>query len=107
MQETVKTVGLIPGSGRSPAGGHGNPLQYSCLENPMGREACQVAVHGVTELYTTKATYQHSVIKTGWYQWRDKHISQWSRIDDPEMEKTNMPKDAKVTHWRKDMLYNT
>ena len=32
-------MGLIPESGRSPAGGHGNPLQYSCLENPMNREA--------------------------------------------------------------------
>ena len=32
-------VGLIPGSGRCPGGGHGNPLQYSCLENPMGRGA--------------------------------------------------------------------
>ena len=36
MQET--DAGLIPGSGRSPGGGHGNPLQYPCLENPMGRE---------------------------------------------------------------------
>ena len=35
----MRNVGLIPGSGRSPAGGHGNPLQYSCLENPMDRGA--------------------------------------------------------------------
>ena len=34
-------VGLIPGSGRSPGRGHGNPLQYSCLENPLDREAWQ------------------------------------------------------------------
>ena len=33
----IKDVGLIPGSGRSPGGGHGNPLQYSCLENPTNR----------------------------------------------------------------------
>ena len=32
-------MGLIPGSGRSPGGGHGNPLQYSCLEDPMNRRA--------------------------------------------------------------------
>ena len=32
----VRYLGLIPGSGRSPGGGHGNPLQYSCLENPHG-----------------------------------------------------------------------
>ena len=35
----IKDKGLIPGSGRSPGGGHGNPLQYSCLENPMDRGA--------------------------------------------------------------------
>ena len=33
----IRDVGLIPGPGRSPGGGHGNPLQYSCLENPMDR----------------------------------------------------------------------
>ena len=37
----VRDVGLIPGSGRSPGGGNDNPLQYSCLENPMDREALQ------------------------------------------------------------------
>jgi len=35
----ARDAGLIPGSGRSPGGGHGNPLQYSCLENPMDRGA--------------------------------------------------------------------
>ena len=45
----VRDVGSIPGSGRSPGGGHGNPLQYSCLENPMGRGAWWAAVHGVTK----------------------------------------------------------
>ena len=35
----ISDAGLIPGSGRSPGGGHGNPLQYSCLENPMDRGA--------------------------------------------------------------------
>ena len=42
-------TGLIPGLGRSPGGGHGNPLQYSCLENPMDREAWRATVHGVSE----------------------------------------------------------
>ena len=41
----VKDAGLIPGSGRSPGGGHGNPLQYSCLENPMDSGAWQATVH--------------------------------------------------------------
>ena len=38
-------LGLIPGLGRYPGGGHGNPLQYSCLENPMDRGAWQAVVH--------------------------------------------------------------
>jgi len=45
-------LGLIPGSGRSPGGGHGNPLQYSCLENPMGREAWRVTVQRATKNWT-------------------------------------------------------
>ena len=45
----VRDVGSIPGSERSPGGGHGNPLQYSCLENPTGREAWQATVHRVAE----------------------------------------------------------
>ena len=45
----ARGVGSIPGSGRSPGEGNGNPLQYSCLENPTDREAWQVAVHRVTK----------------------------------------------------------
>ena len=45
----VRTAGSIPGSGRFPGGGHGNPLQYSCLENPMNREVWQAMVHGVAK----------------------------------------------------------
>ena len=41
----LRDTGLIPGSGRSPRGGHGNPFQYSCLENPMDREAWQATIH--------------------------------------------------------------
>ena len=51
MQETQE-VGLIPGSGRSPGGGNGNPLQYSCLGNPMDREAWWATVHGVPKSQT-------------------------------------------------------
>ena len=40
-------LGSIPGLGRSPRGGHGNPPQYSCLENPMDRGVWQAAVRGV------------------------------------------------------------
>ena len=42
-------TGLIPGSGRSPGGGNGNPLQYSCLGNPMDRGAWRAAVHEVAK----------------------------------------------------------
>ena len=45
-------TGFIPGSGRSPGGGHGNPLQYSRLENPMDRRAWWAIVHGVMENWT-------------------------------------------------------
>ena len=48
----ARDVGSIPGSGRSPGGGHGNPLHYSCLENPMDRGAWQSTVHGVTQSWT-------------------------------------------------------
>ena len=44
----IRDSGLIPGSGRCPGGGYGNPLQYSCLENPMDKGAWQATVHGVT-----------------------------------------------------------
>ena len=45
-------VGLIPESGRSPGGGHGNPFQYSCLENPMDGGAWQATIHGVIKSWT-------------------------------------------------------
>ena len=48
----VGDPGLIPGSGRSPGEGHGNPHQYSCPENPMDRGAWQVTVHGVAKTQT-------------------------------------------------------
>ena len=48
----IKDAGSIPGLGRSPGGGHSNPFQYSCLENPMDRGACWAAVCGFTESQT-------------------------------------------------------
>ena len=52
----IRDTGSIPGLGRSPGEGHGNPLQYSCLEDPMDRGAWQATVHSVTELDTIEAT---------------------------------------------------
>ena len=45
----IRNNGSIPGSERSPGEGNGNPLQYSCLENPMDRGAWQTIVHGVAK----------------------------------------------------------
>ena len=50
----IRDADLIPGSGRSPGGDHGDPLQYSCLENPMDRGSWWATVHGVTELDMTE-----------------------------------------------------
>ena len=52
----IRDAGSIPGLGRSPGGGHGDPLQYPCLENPMDRGAWQATVHEVTESDRTKVT---------------------------------------------------
>ena len=54
----ARDAGSIPGSGRSPGEGHGNPLQYSCLENPMDRGPWKATVHGVTKESDT--TYQQN-----------------------------------------------
>ena len=53
----IRDVGSIPGSGGYPGAGHSNLLQYSCLENPLDREAWQVTVHGVSEKDMTEATH--------------------------------------------------
>ena len=49
---SVGDLGLIPGLGRSPEKGNGNPLQYSCLENSMDRETWRLADHGITKSWT-------------------------------------------------------
>ena len=57
IAEELRDTGSIPGVGRSPGGGKGNPLQYSCLENPMDRGAWRATVHGShKESDTTKVT---------------------------------------------------
>ena len=48
----ARDPGLIPGSGRSPGKGNGNPLQYSCLENPMDRGAWWVTIQEVSKIWT-------------------------------------------------------
>ena len=50
----IRTVGLTPGLGRSHGGGHGNPLQYFCLENSMDRGIWWATIHGITDSDTTE-----------------------------------------------------
>ena len=57
-------TGWIPGSGRSPGGGHGNPPQYSCLENPMDRGAQRAVVHKIA-----KSRTQLKQLSMAWHLW--------------------------------------
>ena len=63
----LRDAASIPGSGRSPGGGQGSPIQYSCLENPMDRGAWQAAVHRVAQSRTglkRLSTQAHSFCDT-------------------------------------------
>ena len=69
-----RDAGLIPRLGRYPRGGHGNPLQYSCLENPMDRGAWQATVQRVTESDMTKVTQNpHTQGNFTGKTWMSKH----------------------------------
>ena len=62
----IRDLGLFSGLGRSPGGGHGNPLQYHCLENSMGRGAWWAIVHGVTQSRTRlKSLSMHTCVLSG------------------------------------------
>ena len=56
----AEDLGSIPGYGRSPGEGNGNPLQYSCLENPMDRGTWWATIHGVTNSWTQLSDF-HSL----------------------------------------------
>ena len=74
-----KRCEFIPGLGRSPGGGQGNPLQYSCLENSVDRGAWQATVHRITNSWTWLkwlSTAQHRSDLFGHLQWISKYVAQ-------------------------------
>ena len=83
----VRDDGSIPGSRRSPGRGHGNPLQYSCLENPMDRGPWWATVHRVTKSWSQlKWLSAHSLIHRGYVkkkktQWMPKTMSSTKPYD--------------------------
>ena len=82
----IRDLSLIPGSGRSPGGGHGSPLQYSCLENPIDRGAWQATVHGVARVRhdlvhcLTPEILPHIPQKPNIPQWPWPHCSNHSQV---------------------------
>ena len=67
----LRDTGEIPGSGRSPREGNGNPVQYSCLENPMGRGGWQATVHGVTKSQTQLSDFHYLFSYCGKLKWKE------------------------------------
>ena len=66
----IRDLDSIPGSGRSPGGGHGNPLQYSCQENPTDRRAWRATVHEVAKSRTRlKRLSMHAHNKSNVFFW--------------------------------------
>ena len=71
-------LGSIPGSESFPGGGNGNPLQYSCLQNPMDRGAWRATVHGVAESRTRLSDFTHSLTLRPWsglFRWDSTSIA--------------------------------
>ena len=93
-------TGLIPGSGRSPGRGNGNPLQYSCLESPMDRGACRAAVPGVAESDTAEwlSTSPSTDVLHGFEGCRDR------RSEGPESPYLVSKCQPKVVTWHSHLL---
>ena len=106
---------LIPGSGRSPGGVHGNPLQYSCLENSMDRGAWWATVHRVTESYTTESTehsthtwhLEHNIMNICWDACLTTRLSTGPSSDCSEHvpQYLTMPADW-MNGWRRSCIFN-
>ena len=86
----LRDTGSIPGSGRSPGGGHGNPLQYSCQENPIDRAAWRATVHRVAK--SRKGLKQPSMHSCGcWQPVNHKGIMEDPKILNLRTGKTPVP----------------
>ena len=78
MPETQVAVAEL---GRSPGGGNGNPLQYSCLENPKDRRACWAPVHGVTKSLTRLSTHAHTQLVSDSFTLPIKVYESWCSLE--------------------------
>ena len=81
LPRNVGDLGSVPGSGRSPGEGNGNPLQCSCLENPTDRGAWRSTVHGVAKSQTLLSDFPftfHTVFHSGQNKW---NINQWQGVN--------------------------
>ena len=88
----ARDLGSIPGSGRTPKEGNGNPLQYSCLGNPMDRGGWWATVHGVAKSGTAEHTHAHQMgmKKTG-----KKHVKELARFWVTDFWGTSREKETK------------
>ena len=86
MQETCKRCRFYPGWGRFPRGGHSNPLQNSCLENPMGRGAWWATIHGVAKSWT-------------WPEWFGTHELQHARLSNPSVSPGICSNSSPLSWW--------
>ena len=73
----VGDLGSIPGSGRSPGEGNDNPLQYSCLENPVGGGAWRATVHGVAKSQTRLSSFTLMLLKVTLEKETERNVALW------------------------------
>ena len=94
LPTNARDLGSIPGSGRSPKEGNGNPLQYSCLGNPMDRGSWWATVLGVAESGTTEHTHTHEM---GMKTTGKKHVKELARFWVTDFWETSRGKGTKET----------
>ena len=97
----IRNMGLIPGSERSPGGGHGNPLQCSCLENPMDKGAWRAAVHRITKSQTQLkqlGMHTHTSFNTAQFQ---------VTVDDQLRQHSNMTCPACLSHLHASLTFTS